>query len=118
LAKHVIFGLLAVALASPALAGDHYVEVWNPPEARGMAAVRPKQPAVSAHRPLKRRRVSISAAKPRHHRDAVTAGPRVPAPVAASHAATPTFDDIPRQITPEGNVLRVKGGQAHAEVER
>jgi hypothetical protein len=28
------------------------------------------------------------------------------------------FEDIPRQLTPEGNVLRVDGSRARAEVER
>ncbi|CAG9243857.1 hypothetical protein [Paraburkholderia caribensis] len=39
---------------------------------------------------------------------------------ASKTAGTPwqTFDDIPRQLTPEGNVLRVKGGYSQAEVVR
>lgn len=43
--------------------------------------------------------------------------PATPMP-AASKASRPTFDDIPRQLTPEDNVLRVDSRQARAEVER
>ena len=106
--RHVLF---VAALATSTVAQARYVEIWNPPEARAAGAVpaphvRPKV--------TKRRHESIHSAKATVRRKAVgAAGARVPA--AASQAA-PSFDDIPRQLTPDGNVLRVRARQAQVEV--
>jgi len=107
-------GLFAMAVASSALAHEHYIEVWNPPEARGATVQRQQHPA---HKASKRRRVSFAAEQHRsRHRIAVSA-PASPAATASSQAR-PTFDEIPRQITPEGNVLRVTGGHAQVRIAR
>ncbi len=116
-AKHVISGLVVVGLASAALAGGHYVEVWNPPEARGgVIAEHTTRPEAVARNPKKRRHSGINTASAQRRHTAPLAVP--PSERRASAAAAPTFDDIPRQITPEGNVLRVRASQPPAEIER
>ncbi|MGT2477585.1 hypothetical protein [Paraburkholderia terrae] len=107
------FGLLAT---TPVFAGGHYQEVWNPPEARGsnVGHVHP------AYRAPVRRHVSAHSDRHHTHRHVVAATPALEtrvatAPRSSSHLS---FGDIPRQITPEGNVLRVDGGRARAEIER
>ncbi|MEP9328470.1 hypothetical protein PPMP20_36050 [Paraburkholderia phymatum] len=125
MAKQLIYGLLAIAFAGPALAGGRYVEVWNPPEARSAAPMHAKKAMVSGHRSEKRRQVSVYGAASQLHgkpRAAISAenfrqAPAHPAAASAAYAA-PTFDEIPRQITPEGNVLRVKGGRERVDVVR
>lgn len=113
-------GLCVLAFAASAYAGDHYVEVWNPPEARGTA---PRTPATTqksrrnaphvvptnVHRPVAPSTPPKLAAKPR----------AMPAPNAArrdgAERAAPDLSatpQIPRQITPEGNILQV-GTRGH-----
>lgn len=48
----------------------------------------------------------------------VTAGHNGKAEQADIQRHSTTFNDIPQQITPEGNVLRVAGGQSRIDVER
>lgn len=114
--KAVICGLAALISVSAACAGERYVEIWNPPEARGGAGRHHNQPSrkVSNHEKTDGRTAH------RHSpRRVVAHAPVSAAPVrAASQASRPTFDDIPRQLTPEGNVLRVDGRTMRAEVER
>ena len=115
--KHMISGLFAMVLTSAALAGGHYVEVWNPPETSGdpVAKHKAKVPTRS-HKLMKRRRASTRTASVRVRRsNPIAADPSGPHTAAAS---APTFDDIPRRITPEGNVLRVKNIRRAAEIER
>lgn len=57
----MVYGLLVTTFAGPAVAGGHYVEVWNPLEARSTAAM-PKKAMVSVHKSAKRRHVSLYAA--------------------------------------------------------
>lgn len=125
LAKQLVYGLLAITFAGPALAGGRYVEVWNPPEARGATAVHKKKATLSAHESAKRRHASLYVAAPHVHREpgaAIPARTSVHAPAHATStpaaSAAPTFDDLPRQLTPEGNVLRVKGSHGRIDVER
>jgi hypothetical protein len=110
-------GVVTAAACGPALAGTHYVEVWNPPEAR-TGAVHPK-PAL---KPPRHRRVGVTlaqAAKLRHRPGGSAAGnPKVATGTLNTPNSQPSFDDLPRQITPEGNVLRVDGRDALAHVER
>lgn len=116
-AKHMISGLVVMGLASAALAGGHYVEVWNPPEARGgVVAAQTARPGAATRNPKKRRRPGIDTASAhRRHTVPMTVAP---SEQRASAAAAPTFDYIPRQITPEGNVLRVRASQIPAGIER
>ncbi|KWH42680.1 hypothetical protein [Burkholderia cepacia] len=143
-------GLLALTFASTGWAAEHYVEVWNPPEARQPAARTPAAhtgadaragKSVEKHanatpkaavKPHKRR--VAQAVKAGSHRPPATAAetPAAPRPVAqpapgrltvmqpaapdAQHALN--YSDIPRQYTPDGNVLRVGTHNLSAEVTR
>ncbi|KVH56684.1 hypothetical protein WS89_23340 [Burkholderia sp. MSMB1072] len=148
-------GLLALTFASTGWAAEHYVEVWNPPEARQPAARAPdaRTPAArpgadartgksaekhasatpkAAAKPHKRR--VAQAMKAGSHRPAATATdtPAAPRPVAqpapgrltVMQPAAPdttralTFSDIPRQYTPDGNVLQVGTQGRSAKVTR
>lgn len=141
-------GLLALTFASTGWAAEHYVEVWNPPEARHPAArTQTARPGADA-RPGKRaekhasatpkatakapkRRVA-QAVKAGSNRPAATDTPAAPRPVAhpapgrltVMQPAAPdatralTFSDIPRQYTPDGNVLQVGTQGRSAEVTR
>nr|WP_289814850.1 hypothetical protein [Paraburkholderia caribensis] len=109
---------MAFAVVSPSIAGERYVEVWNPPEARGVVGEHHVQPA---RKTPSHRRTSAHVAHRRVPRYVVATAP-LPATSMRSTASRATgrqtFDDIPRQITPEGNVLRVDGRHSRAEVER
>ena len=143
-------GLLALTFASTGWAAEHYVEVWNPPEARQPAARTPaahtgadaragksveKHATATPKATVKphNRRVA-QAVKAGSHRPPATAAetPAAPRPVAqpapgrltvmqpaapdAQHALN--YSDIPRQYTPDGNVLRVGTHNRSAEVTR
>ncbi|AWU98972.1 hypothetical protein DM992_04935 [Burkholderia sp. JP2-270] len=141
-------GLLALTFASTGWAAEHYVEVWNPPEARQPAARTPeaRTPAAHAGKGAEKHASAApkAAAKPHKRRVAQTVkaasrrppaaaeAPAAPRPVAqpapgrltvmqpagpdATHALN--FSDIPRQYTPDGNVLRVGTHNRSAEVTR
>ncbi|AXK66778.1 hypothetical protein [Burkholderia sp. IDO3] len=143
-------GLLALTFASTGWATEHYVEVWNPPEARLPAPHAPdaRTPASHAGSKAAEKHASVqpkAAAKPHkrrvaqavkvvpHHPGATTVeAPGTPRPVAqpapgrltVMQPATPdtphalNFSNIPRQYTPDGNVLRVGTGNRSAEVTR
>ncbi|MEF9442422.1 hypothetical protein GJG85_15815 [Burkholderia sp. MS389] len=156
-------GLLALMFASTGWAAEHYVEVWNPPEARHPAARTPDARTPDARTPAARtpaarpdagartgkraekhasatpkaaakapkRRVA-QAVKAGSNRSAATDTPAAPRPVAhpapgrltVMQPAAPdatralTFSDIPRQYTPDGNVLQVGTQGRSAEVTR
>ena len=109
-------GAMLFAVASSGVAAEHYVEIWNPPEARASTPHR----LSAARRPAPGKRVGP-------HTVTVHAR-RAPAPVTKLAAKTetreiapahvPDMSEIPRQITPEGNVLRVDSRGATAEVTR
>ncbi|MEK6426348.1 MAG: hypothetical protein V4801_42805 [Burkholderia gladioli] len=104
--KLVGCGLLLLAVASPALAGDHYVEIWNPPESRG-GAHRDTQaalPKASKHKHVAPRLVDAGVRPPAL--DTPKAAKSRGGEAVAPHAA-PGTPDIPRLFTPDGNVLRV-----------
>ncbi|PRX98209.1 hypothetical protein [Paraburkholderia sp. BL25I1N1] len=109
-------GIMLCVAASTAMAGEHYVEVWNPPEAR----VGKPHCAVVARRPVASRHIVPHAMKARTR----TAPAPVGRLVAKSDrresvpAHAPDMSEIPRQITPEGNVLRVSSGGVTPEVTR
>ncbi len=115
------FGLavLLATLAPAAFATGGYTEVWNPPEAR---ATMPRKTR-TAHNTAIARHVTPHAVKVHAH------ARRNPASAAklmakqgnmqrAVPANEPDTSDIPRQITPEGNVLRVNSRGMVAEVTR
>ncbi|QTD90048.1 hypothetical protein [Burkholderia anthina] len=143
-------GLLALTFASTGWATEHYVEVWNPPEARLPAPHAPDARTPASHagskaaekhasvqpkavaKPHKRRVAQAVKVVPHHPGAATMEAPGTPRPVAqpapgrltVMQPATPdtphalNFSNIPRQYTPDGNVLRVGTGNRSAEVTR
>ncbi|WP_245254231.1 hypothetical protein [Paraburkholderia sp. LEh10] len=113
--KTIRCGLLFLAMGSPAFAGARYVEVWNPPEAR--SAMQSRQ---SIYKTPKHRRADVRIAHHglRHRVVAAAPGPKASVTAVEHRAHEPRYEDIPRQMTPEGNVLRVDGRHAQVEVER
>lgn len=151
--------VLALTFATSGWAAEHYVEVWNPPEAHKPDVRTPEPHARANHAPAIRAAARAAAA---HTPDAHTAPPRrtASAKPAAKHkpphrvaqavrtrthnpaAGTPAghpvapasgkltvmqpsapeavdaaqYTDIPRQFTPEGNVLRVGTRNGSAKV--
>lgn len=110
---------LAVLLATltPAVYAAGYTEVWNPPEARATAPHRVGGAhKLAVHRPVVAHAVNV------HARRTPTLAPRLLA--KQSHAQKivpadePDMSEIPRQFTPEGNVLRVDSRGMSAEVTR
>jgi hypothetical protein len=93
-------GLIALALTSAAHA-EKYVEIWNPPEARGHSAAPAVQKALRPH--------AQKPAAPRLARKVTE-----PGNVQADHGASSVVStkrsgnrSIPRKIGPDGNVFRV-----------
>ena len=114
--KLVGCGLLLLVCTSSAFAGGRYVEIWNPPEARGRLLQRADAPKALTHK----RRVP-HLVKARAHRT-LTAAARLavkPGAIGAgTRRVTPDISEIPRLITPEGNVLRVDARDSHVAVVR
>ncbi|QBR00532.1 hypothetical protein [Paraburkholderia pallida] len=124
--RFILTGTLLCVLASSALAGEHYTEVWNPPEARVPAArtqdAHPATPGkkTHAHHGTKHKLTTAGrldarkVAEPSVRASAATV-PMLPAvPNGAGHSsagsAKPSRDRtpyIPPQIGPDGNVLQV-----------
>ncbi|NKJ49869.1 hypothetical protein CIC12_24665 [Burkholderia sp. SG-MS1] len=102
-------GVLLLTIASTVSAGERYVEIWNPPEARmgGAGAVAGKcspkshSAASSRHNATKVLPRRVADPMPRS-----APSKRTPV-VTVKKPAVPPSLAIPRLITPEGNVLRV-----------
>jgi hypothetical protein len=114
--KLVGCGLILLACTSSALAGERYVEIWNPPEARGGVLQGKGAPKPAAHK----RRVPHLLKTRAHHMPATSAKLAIRPGAAGAEAqrGTPNASEIPRLITPEGNVLRVGTHDSHVEVVR
>lgn len=114
--KLVGCGLLLLACTSSAFADEHYIEIWNPPEARGGLHQGAGSPKSLTHK----RRVP-NLVKTRAHRTPTTAAKlavKQGTAGAGTQRVTPDVSEIPRLITPEGNVLRVDAHDSHVEVVR
>ena len=109
--------VLMMAFASPAFATGVYREVWNPPEAR---ATMPRR--AGAARKLTVHRHVVAHAVKVHTRRAHASAPRLMAKQRHMPEVIPTNEpdtsEIPRQLTPEGNVLRVDSRGISVEVTR
>ncbi|MFL9965562.1 hypothetical protein PQR02_31920 [Paraburkholderia sediminicola] len=108
--------IVLMAFAPTAYAAGSYVEVWNPPEARASAPHHVK----TAHKAALHRRGAMHAIK-LYTRRAPTPAAKLatktnPRENLPPHA--PDMSEIPRQITPEGNVLRVDSRSMSAELIR
>jgi hypothetical protein len=109
--------LMLLAGASVAHAGEHYREVWNPPE----AAHAMRAPHIAHHRPAARRLSANRSTKMKPSRVAAC----VSAPTKRERAgravrinAGPRVHSLPPLLTPEGNVLRVDSRGARPAVTR
>ena len=100
-----------------AFAAGVYTEVWNPPEARATAPHR-----VSAAHKVAVHRHAVSRAVKVHTRRMPTSAPGLVAKQnnmqKTVRADEPDIAEIPRQITPEGNVLHIDSRGISAEVTR
>lgn len=108
-------GAILFVVTSAANAGEHYVEVWNPPEARTGMPHRVKishKAAIHRHVSLRTAKAHVGAQPPRLLAKRHDVREDVPA------ASSPDMSEIPRQITPEGNVLRVDSRGVTPEVTR
>jgi hypothetical protein len=115
--KRIGLALLMATLAPAAFAAGTYTEVWNPPEAR---ATTPSH--VRTTRKLAAHRHVVPHAVKVHGRRTPATAPRLLAKQSSMQKTLPKDEpdmfEIPRQITPEGNVLRVTGHAASARVVR
>ncbi|ALX46080.1 MULTISPECIES: hypothetical protein [Burkholderia] len=117
-----------MAFTASTLAGERYVEIWNPPEARtgSSTGARHDPPARKPAAPAaKRKRVAphVVEARMHHPPTAVKIAPKPraiedDAPRPAPALPSPAAPDIPRLFTPDGNVLRVGMRGYRADVER
>ncbi|MGF6410059.1 hypothetical protein OKW37_001729 [Paraburkholderia sp. MM5482-R2] len=106
---------MMATLAPTVFAAGTYTEVWNPPEARACAPRHVKTThKLAVHRHVVSHTVKV------HARLTPTAPPKLMAKQRHLQEAVPANEpdtsDIPRQITPEGNVLRVTARGAFAVV--
>ncbi len=102
--RRMVCGLALCVLTSSAVAAGHYVELWDPPEARGMT-----HRVTPARRHLAHRRVRHPAFARKQHVPEYSSNLalRQRAVSDGLRPRVPDITDIPRQLTPEGNVLRV-----------
>jgi transcriptional regulator with XRE-family HTH domain len=110
---------LAVLMATftPAAFAAGYKEVWNPPEARATAPHRVTDAhKLAAHRDVVPHTVKV------HARRATPSAPKLVAKQSKMQktvpAREPDMSEIPRQLTPEGNVLRVDAHDSYVKVAR
>lgn len=114
--KLVGCGLLLLACTSSAVADEHYIEIWNPPEARGGL-----HQGAGAPKSLTRKRRVPHLVRTQAHRTpsiATKLAAKQGTAGAGTRRVTPDVSEIPRLITPEGNVLRVDAHESHVEVVR
>lgn len=110
--------LLLLGISSSAFAAETYREVWYPAEAGGVPLHR-----TTVHKTAKHRNPMPHVVKTRSYRPArPMAAPKLAMKRHAASAALtarapePDPSDIPRQITPEGNILRVDSRNTAARV--
>jgi hypothetical protein len=108
--RFIMTGILLCVLASTASAGEHYVEIWNPPEARtpGMHAPATGNKARQRHGAKRKlasgdHAISRKVAQPALRESAPDA-PAAPGSTAPGRNRRPL---IAPQIGPNGNVLQV-----------
>ena len=117
--RFFITGTLLGVLASTALAGEHYIEIWNPPEARtpGVHASSAGK-KTQAHHGAKRKLAAADRLTPRRVAEPAVRAPAPTLPAMPGGTATPgstvrtapgneRTPAIPPQIGPDGNVLQV-----------
>jgi hypothetical protein len=115
--RFVSAAAVLLAVSSTAVAGEHYVETWNPPEARigrpvGKCKPKTGKTALLSH--------GMTRAVPHRIADplAKASAGRHAGNDASKKAVNPRFIDIPRIVTPEGNILQVSAGHRSVSVVR
>jgi hypothetical protein len=119
--RFILTGTVLCVLASTALAGEHYTEIWNPPEAR-LPGAHPASPDKKAHAHHTRKKLAgverpdtRKIAEPAMRAPAPTV-PMLPGSANGANGATGRggvksksdgLPEIPPQIGPDGNVLQV-----------
>jgi len=102
----ILTGALLCALASTAFAAEHYVEIWNPPEARAGGLHPPK--SGNRHHPkktAKRRYASPDPLAPRRVAEpAMRASAAIVSPAAPATTRHPL---IAPKIGPDGHIMQV-----------
>ncbi len=97
-AGHLLAGLLVALALTSAAHAEKYIEIWNPPEARGHSTAQkpahPRSPAPAAPR------LARKVTEPGH----AQADQRAPSVASSKRSANRS---IPRKIGPDGNVFRV-----------
>lgn len=117
--KRIGLAVLMTALAPATFAAGGYTEVWNPPEAR---ASMPRKIGPARNAAATRHVVPHTVKVHAHARCGPIPAPKLVAKQnnlpKAVPANEPDTSDIPRQITPEGNVLRVDSRGMAVEIVR
>jgi hypothetical protein len=117
--RFILTGTMLCVLASTALAGEHYTEIWNPPEARtpGAHPVSPDRKAHAHH--TKKKLASVERPDTRKIAEPAMRAPAPTVPMLPNGASgqggatggvkskTDGLPEIPPQIGPDGNVLQV-----------
>jgi hypothetical protein len=114
--RFIMTGTLLCVLASTAIAGEHYTEIWNPPEAR-TPGMHPPAPGKKPHSDHGTKHKLASSDRPATRRVAEPAmrapasvAPATPGTNGTNGTTTPNpgrMPEIPPQIGPDGNVLQV-----------
>lgn len=117
--RFILTGTVLCVLASTALAGEHYTEIWNPPEARtpGVHLASPDKKAHAHH--TKKKLASVERPDTRKIAEPAMRAPAPTVPMlpngttgqgGASGRVKSKSDGLPEispQIGPDGNVLQV-----------
>lgn len=115
--KGIGLALLVTTLSSVACAASGYSETWNPPEPRATSPYMVN----AAHKQATHRHIALHATRV-HVRHARTSSRKLMAQQHLMQQVVPTekpdMSAIPRQVTPEGNVLRVSSHGLSMKVER
>lgn len=118
--RFILTGTMLCVLASTALAGEHYTEIWNPPEARtpGAHPVSPSSDRKAHAHHTKKKLASVERPDTRKIAEPAMRAPAPTVPMlpngASGQDAAPGvkskrdgLPEIPPQIGPDGNVLQV-----------
>jgi hypothetical protein len=101
----ILTGAVLCALASTAFAGEHYVEVWNPPEAR-IGGLHPPMSGKKGHskKTVKHHLASADHVTPRRVAEPAV---RAPAPVVPPAPTVNRHPLIAPKMGPDGHILQV-----------
>ena len=104
----ILTGAVLCAFASTAFAAEHYVEVWNPPEAR-IGGAHPSTAGRKAHpkKTTKHRAALADHVRPRKVAEPALRASAVVAPITPHAPATNRHPLIAPKMGPDGHILQV-----------